>query len=217
MPFWSDVSAQVPEPKRNFRWLLYLGGIPTWICKKVSKPSFSITEINHDYLNHKFYYPGRLEWQTIDVTLVDPVTPDATATIYNIIRWSGWSPPEDAFDTLTINKSDAVSALGRVRIDQIGTQGTVVPSVLGSPPEAQTHDPVESWILYNCWIKDVKWGELDYTSDDLTEITLTLRYDFAKLNNDNVSVSGMPAPEIIGAAGTTAAPGTPEGLGADDA
>jgi len=180
MAFWSDTTNNVPAPKRNFRWLLYLGGIPSWLCKKVTKPAYSVTEVVHEYLNHKFYYPGRLEWQTIDVTLVDPVSPDAVTTINDIIKFSGYTPPESQFDTLTLNKADAVSALGKVRIQQLGTKSY---DLQGS--DAGQHLPVEEWILYNAWIKDVKYGELDYTSDDLTEITLTLRYDYAKLNFDN--------------------------------
>jgi len=188
MAFWSDSTTNVPAPKRNFRWLLFLGGVPAWICKKVTKPAYSVTEVVHEYLNHKFYYPGRLEWQTIDVTLVDPVSPDAVVTVNNIVKNSGYTPAESQFDTLTLNKADAVSALGKVRIQQLGTtraqQGAGIAqgaeNLGGSSPL-----PVEEWILYNAWVKDVKYGELDYTSDDLTEITLTLRYDFAKLNEDN--------------------------------
>ena len=183
MAFWSDTTTNVPAPKRNFRWLLYMGGIPSWLCKKVTKPSYSVTETTHEYLNHKFYYPGRLEWQTIDITLVDPVSPDAVSTINEIIKFSGYTPPESELDTLTINKSDAVAALGRVKIQQLGTRR---PQGIGPGEFVGTNQPVEEWILYNAWVKDVKYGELDYTSDDLTEITLTLRYDFAKLNWDNV-------------------------------
>ena len=68
-----------------------------------------------------------------------------------------------------------------------------------------TTAPIEEWILYNAWVKEVKFGDLDYTSDDLTEITLTLRYDFAKLNGDNKEigtqldpVAGIPATGELG-------------------
>ena len=225
MAFWSDTTTSVPAPKRNFRWLLYLGGIPSWICKKVTKPAVSITETVHEYLNHKFYYPGRAEWQTIDVTLVDPVNPDAVATMNEIIRFSGYTPPESQFDTMTLNKSDAVAALGRVRIQQLGTKvaGAQFAGASTAEDGQVLHKPVEEWILYNAWVKDVKYGELDYTSDDLTEITVTLRYDFAKLNLDNKNVdiqledgAGIP---IAPGAGPDPNAGTvdPGGFGGDSA
>ena len=200
MAFWS-VTDGVPAPKRNYRWLLYLGGIPQWICKKVTKPSFSLSEAEHTYLNHKFYYPGRVEWSTIDVTLVDPVSPDASATMYTIFRNSGYTPPTDQFDTMTVSKGKATAALGQVRIQQLGVEFA---GPTGSPGGQRTA-PVEEWVLYNSWVKEVKFGELDYTSDDLTEITLTLRYDYAKLNNRNKSAlapldpqAGHPATSTIG-------------------
>ena len=185
MAFWSSTDATVPEPKRNFRWLLYLGGIPQWVCKKVSKPSFTITEAEHRYLNHKFYYPGAVEWSTVNVTLVDPVSPDAVQTVYNIIRNAGYHAPETQSDTMTISKGHAVGALGMVKLVQIGTD-----AANGGYEPGKTDvltNTLEEWMLYNCWVKDVQLGELDYTSDDLTEITLELRYDFAKLNADNES------------------------------
>jgi len=199
MAFWSDAGAGVPAPKRNYRWLLYLGGIPQWICKKVSKPSFSLSEAEHTYLNHKFYYPGRVEWTTVDVTLVDPVSPDASATMYQIFRNAGYTPPTDQYDTMTVSKSAAVNSLGTVRIQQLGVSPRSLTLQGGI-----TTAPIEEWILYNAWVKEVKFGDLDYTSDDLTEITLTLRYDFAKLNSDNktgtplAEGSGVPANADIG-------------------
>jgi hypothetical protein len=196
MAFWSDAGNGVPAPKRNYRWLLYLGGIPQWICKKVTKPTFSLSEAEHTYLNHKFYYPGRVEWGTVDVTLVDPVSPDASQTMYDIFRNAGYTPPTDQFDTMTVSKSAAVNALGTVRIQQLGTN-VAGPSLAGGVRTA----PVEEWILYNSWVKEVKFGDLDYTSDDLTEITLTLRYDFAKLNGDNGEI-GSPLDPAAGQGAT---------------
>jgi len=200
MSFWNDSSNNVPSPKRNYRWLLFLGGIPQWICKKVTKPAMSITEAEHTYLNHKFYYPGRVEWQTIDVTLVDPVSPDAAQTLDNILNSAGYQPPDDQNQTLTISKNQAVGALGKVVIQQLG----VTP--IGDTREVQ---PVEEWQLYNAWVKDFKFGELDYTSDDLTEITLTLRYDYAKLNGRNESLLG----NLDTAAGAGEATATGAGIG----
>ncbi len=163
--FWSDSAV---EPKRAYRWVLYLGGIPEWICKKVSKPSFAVTETTHTFLNHKFYYPGRVEWNTVTVTLADPANPDAAASMMDIIRNSGYSIPGSAQEaTLTsVSKQSAVNALGTVRIQQIGSDGT----------------ELEEWELVNAWVKDVKFGELDYESDDMVDVELEIRYDYAVLN-----------------------------------
>ena len=39
MTFWSD---KIVEPKRKFRWLLSINGIPYWTIKKVNRPTFEI-------------------------------------------------------------------------------------------------------------------------------------------------------------------------------
>ena len=161
--FWSDPTL---EPKRNFRWIMLMGGIPQWIIKKTDKPSYQIGEAEHQYINHTFYYPGRVTWQPVSLTLVDPVNPDAAKTIENIVRAAGYSFPRDPDDVSTISKAGAVGALGKVTIQQLG------------PEEGQI---VEQWSLVNAWVQNVNFGSLDYESDDLTEIELTLRYDFARL------------------------------------
>jgi len=168
--FWSD--SQV-EPKRAYRWILLLGGVPQWMCKKVSKPSFAVSETEHTYLNHKFYYPGRVEWNTVTVTLADPVAPDAAQSMVNIISNSGYNLPngQGEAEKSTISKKNAVEALGTVRIQQLGSTGEMI----------------EEWELVNAWVKDVKLGELDYESDDMVDVELELRYDYAKLNKAGTS------------------------------
>jgi hypothetical protein len=185
MAFWSDTSIAVPEPKRNYRWLCYLGNIAEpWVCKTVNKPSYSISEAEHSYINHKFFYPGRIEWSTVEVTLVDPSSPDVVQGVYNALGEAGYVPPMSSADTLTLSKAAGVAALGQVRIQQIGDQFSGTADSSGSPILNQ-QEVLEEWILYNAWIKEVKFGDLDYTNDDLTEVSLTFRYDFARLNGDN--------------------------------
>jgi len=165
MGFWSDVNT---EPKRAYRWILLLGGIPQWMIKKVGKPAMTISETEHTYLNHKFWYPGRVEWNTVAVTLADPVEPDAAATMMKIISESGYTLPTspEAAVSSTMSKKNACGALGSVKIQQIGPDG----------------ETIEEWELINAWIKDVKFGELDYTSDEMVDVELELRYDYAQQN-----------------------------------
>ena len=37
--------------------------------------------------------------------------------------------------------------------------------------------PLESWTLHNALITEFKFGDLEYGADDLTELSLTLKYD----------------------------------------
>jgi hypothetical protein len=80
--FWSDAAI---EPKRKYRFLLSFNGVPQWIVKTTGKPNFTISESEHSFINYKFYYPGRLEWDEVSITLVDPVDPDASHTMLLLI------------------------------------------------------------------------------------------------------------------------------------
>ena len=90
--FWSTVTASTKDPKRQFRWIMTIGKIPAFVLKKVTKPSFTVEESEHRYLNHTYYYPGRVTWNSVEVTLADVVDPDVSGTIVNIIKAGGYSP-----------------------------------------------------------------------------------------------------------------------------
>jgi len=178
MAFWTDATLQ--DPKRQYRFVVTLGNMPsgaTWFAKTAKKPEISISEVEHNFLNHKFYYPGRAEWSTCEVTLADPVSPDAAAATAAIIQASGYSPPKNALDTTTISKRAAVAALGSVVISQIDSAGNAI----------------ETWTLWNAFITNVTYGDLDYSGDEMTEISMTFRYDWAILRTDNDSEATGPA------------------------
>ena len=161
MAFWSD--AKGGEPKRAYRWILDVNGIEIYTIKKVSKPSFSISESEHQFLNHTYYYPGRVTWNTVSFTLVDPIAPDSSQNLIEKVIKSGYSPAGRATDRKTMNKKNSTEALGEIKIQQLDSDGTIV----------------ETWTLKNVWIKDVKFGDLDYSTDDMVEIEVEVRYDYA--------------------------------------
>mgnify|MGYP003134110993 CR=1 FL=1 len=178
MAFWTD--AQNKDPKRAYRFLVNIGNMPNgaqWYAKAVKKPAITITEVDHSFLNHKFYYPGRAEWDTVEVTLVDPVSPDAAANTAAILQASGYNPPIDVTSTTTISKQDSVNALGGVIIEQIDSEGNAM----------------ETWTLWNPFITGVTYGDLSYEEDSLTEVTLTIRYDWAVLETANAAQAGGTA------------------------
>jgi|TARA_R110000824_G_scaffold112798_5_gene262177 hypothetical protein len=173
--FWSNPGL---EPKRQYRWLFSFGNkggsgkgdLPAYICKKVDKPTFQVTESEHTFLNHKFYYPGRVEWQEVSITIVDPIDLDAANALQEIIKDAGYFPPGGMGVDLTPDMLQTISkkkftqdVMGFAKISQLDAEG----------------DTRESWVLHNVWIKSVDFGTLDYSADELVEITLQLRYDYA--------------------------------------
>ncbi len=187
MPFWSENFGQdrtKKDPKRNFRFIVEFGGINAtpggavaWYAKTVGKPSFTIANAEHKYLNHTFYYPAGVTWNPITITMVDPVDPDMAATFSDIVVQGGYSPPTDTTSLGTMSKAKAASALGAVTVTQIDSDG----------------NPLETWTLWNPFIEDIKYGDsLDYSNAELTEISVTLRYDWARIETTNDSKAVTP-------------------------
>lgn len=171
MSFWNQAKV---EPKRAFRYLLYFTGCPQFVISKVSKPGFTVGNQPYQFLNYDFKYPGRVTWDDITMTIVDPVNPDSTASLYKILTESGYQIPTDYAQATakTVGKLDMVNSLGsEIRIHQLGADGK----------------PNEIWVLHNPLIKNVKFGDLDYSQENILNITMTLSIDWATLDADGLT------------------------------
>lgn len=165
--FWTSAGV---EPKRKYRFKVQLtSGAATgtalddviWFAKTVNKPEITVNTAETQYLGHKFYYPGTVEWNEVSLTLVDPVSPDAANATLQMLTNMGYLGPKEAKDAQpqTIAKNQAFEVV----ITQIDSNG----------------DPQETWTLKNAIIIKVGFGDLDYSSEDLSEIELGFRYDWA--------------------------------------
>ena len=197
MAFWND---KIVEPKRKFRWLLSVDGVPYYTIKKVNRPTYEIAEAEHKFINHTFYFPGRVTYNTVSFTIVDTASPDAAETLKQMLYASGYALPKDQnVATQTITKHGGVTALGRVTIELLGGGGKDSQSPDRTAGYGAANGAVggindegtvlEYWTLHNAWVKKIEFSELDYDGDDLTEITVELRYDYAELNQTAVSAN----------------------------
>lgn len=177
--FWTTSAAR--DPKRGFRFrvtfdtLANLQGV-AWYAKKATKPSISFSEASHNYLNHTYYWPARTEWNEVDITFVDPVEPDLCDGFTTLIEAVGYTIPRagsfDNSDFASVSKAASVANLGNIRIEQIDEDGM----------------SLEEWTLNNGWVKELTFGDLDYSSDELTEVSMKIRYDWASVGIKNSSL-----------------------------
>ena len=176
MAFWSNAQS---EAKRNYRFKITINAFDgyngegkttsVWWAKTTSLPSFEVSEIEHNHLDNKYYYPGRVSWNEVAMPLVDPISPDATDMINDLLERSGYkipSSPENAANKSTISKKTAAN-LGDVQIDIVDGEGTTI----------------ETWVLKRPFIKSAKFGDLDYSNDDLKQLDISFRYDWATCSN----------------------------------
>lgn len=169
--FWTQPPGK--DPKRSFRFKVNIGGQTIWYAKKAEKPKMTLGESFHDFLMHKFYWPGKMEWNEVEFVLVDPVEPDLAGNLVQIIQDAGYQIPANVASAYTsISKASALAATGGdIVIQQIDSQDNVL----------------EQWVLKRAWIKEVSFGDLDYTSEDLTEVTMRVRYDWAEFTSPSVN------------------------------
>jgi hypothetical protein len=168
--WWADANDASKLPKRGFRFLVQIeiGGKPlTFMAKSVDRPEFTVTSTAHKFFNHTFYYPGRVEWNQITLTLVDAMEPNGSEALYEYLGEIGYITPfaEDG-TTITdtsITKKKATKATGIIVIQEIDGEGK----------------SGGDWTLKNPFITTANFGSHSYESEDLLEISITLQYDWA--------------------------------------
>jgi hypothetical protein len=166
--FWSDPRL---DPKRQYRFVVYVANFDPFIAKTVKKPSFQVGVSRHQYLNHEFKYPTTVKWNDVTMTFADPASPDVTNSFVGLLRNSGYNYPVDPNNKETVSRDKSVTALGQIRIQQIDAEGNAI----------------ETWVLNNAFVSNVDFGNLSYASEDMVEISVTMVYDYA-----TITTSGTP-------------------------
>ena len=185
------------QPKRKFRWVVSFskiggstapgGNSLSFMATKASKPSYNLDHTAHRVLNHEFKFPNIVKWQDVTISFIDAVNPDVGSNFYNSLLNSGYVPPESQSALLTgVTKLGANAALGTVSIKQLDGGGRNLDAIIDPgqlPPAPGPTKYIEEWQLKNAFITSVKFGELDYNSDDLVSVDLTVKYDYATLTS----------------------------------
>lgn len=189
--FWTAPGAV--DPKRNFRFRVSLFGQSIWWARDVDQPQATVSEATHDFMTHRFYYPSKVTWNEINMTLVDPVTPGTLDQLLLTLRQTGYIIPsltdgDQAFSS--ISKPEAVAALASStgRTTTTGDAASVEIEVVNSDGNA-----LHTWTLNNAFIKSVTPSQLSYTSEELMTVTLGIRYDWADyVSNAGTVIGGQP-------------------------
>ena len=171
MSFWTENSL---EPKRSYRFRLGsveglelgdTGRSPYWwSAKKVDKPSFSVSNNKYRLINHEINVPGIVSWNPITIEIVD-----VGKTVTNLLdqfKSFGYSPNELDSDA-GLAKTKGLDEIGNIRIEQISGAGEVL----------------ETWKLEGAFITETRFGSLDYSTDEIVTLNLTITYDYAYLQN----------------------------------
>jgi hypothetical protein len=154
--FWDK--AYTWEPKRAHQFVLETQGIPAYLVKTSAKPSMTNGEIALDHINVQRYVKGKSVWNTIAITLYDAIVPSAAQAVMDWVRLHHESATgRDGYKSMYQKQIDLL---------QLSPLGEVI----------------EKWTLKNAFITETNFGSLDWSSEEVVMVELTLRYDWALLS-----------------------------------
>lgn len=159
----SDLLLKMPlnyEPLRKNRWLIRFPsdlGLQEWWMSSAARPHIKQSDTEIQFLNTSTYVVGRYTWETITVSLRDPIGPSASQAVMEWVRLQS--------ESVTGRQGYAAGYKRDVEIEMLDPTGVVV----------------SKWILKNTMCTDVDFGDLQYSSDDLADIKMVLRFDYAIL------------------------------------
>ena len=141
------------EPKRKFRWVFAIEGIDAFLMKTAARPSVTIEEQEIPYMNHTRYIAGKTKFETLAVSLHDPIAPSGAQQVMEWVRTH--------FESVSGRAGYADFYKRDCQLKLLDPVGTVV----------------ELWDIKGCFITNAAFGDLDYGASEPTDISLTLRFD----------------------------------------
>jgi hypothetical protein len=127
----------------------------------INRPQISFEEITLPVYNSTLYLAGRHSWTELTVNLRD----DAQGSVSKIVGQQIQKQLDMVEQASAATGQDYKFQTNIEILD--GGNGTAVPQVL------------ETWECYGCYLKTANYGALNYGSNEVATIALTIRYDNA--------------------------------------
>ena len=141
------------EPKRKFRWIFQIEGIDAFLMKSANRPTMETAEVEVGYINATRYLAGKTKFGTLDITLHDPIAPSGAQQVMEWLRL--------VYESVSARGGYADFYKRDCQLKMLDPVGTVV----------------ELWDLKGCFPTSISFGDLNYTDDEMSEISLTMRFD----------------------------------------
>jgi len=150
----------------------------------INRPQISFEEITLPVYNSTLYLAGRHSWTELTVNLRD----DAQGSVSKIVGQQIQKQLDMVEQASAATGQDYKFQTNIEILD--GGNGTAVPQVL------------ETWECYGCYLKTANYGALNYGSNEVATIALTIRYDNA-VQSPLTSGVGTSVGRILGGASVT--------------
>jgi hypothetical protein len=145
----------------------------------INRPQISFEEITLPIYNSTLYLAGRHSWNELTVNLRD----DAQGNVSKLVGQQVQKQLDMVEQASAATGQDYKFQTNIEILD--GGNGTAVPIVL------------ETWETYGCYLKTANYGSLNYGSNEIATIALTIRYDNA-IQSPLTSGVGTSVGRILG-------------------
>ena len=172
----------MPKLQYRFRVQLYNFGLGngstlelTQNVISVTRPSLTHDEITLDAYNSKVYLAGKHTWEPVTLTVRDDINNTVTKQIAQQLQ-----------KQLNQGLQSAPVAGRDYKF------GMVIEQLDGSQP-GNGLSVLETWSMNGCFIQNANYGENNYATSDVMQITLQIRFDAADIHGseqDSASGSG---------------------------
>ena len=194
VPVASDQSATaqgllMPKLQYRFRVMFENFGISTprtELTKQVvdfSRPDITFDDIDIEVYNSRLRLAGKHSWGNATVNIRD----DALGNVSRLVG----EQLQRQFDFFEQSSAGAgIDYKFVTRCEMLdGGNGTETPQVL------------ETWELYGCFLQNVNYNQVQYSSSEPVQITMTIRFDNALQKPDGTGV-GSVVPRLNGVTAT---------------
>ena len=133
-------------------------GIQGFMVKNVKAPNFQDTSIKLDHINSYRKIRGKREWQDMDMTLYDPITPSGAQAV---MEWARLS-----YESVTGRAGYSDFYKKNLQLDVLGPVG----------------DIVSQWVIQGAFIVNADFGQYDWSVDEVVDLSITVAMDYCVLN-----------------------------------
>ena len=146
------------EPKVANRFIMYIDGIPSYMVKSATSPSFTDNVIKLDHINTYRKIRGKREWQNMTLGLYDPITPSGAQAVMEWARL-GYESVTGRAGYSDFYKKD-------ITLNMLGPVG----------------DIVGEWIIKGAFVASSNFGQYNWSTDEAINVELQLTMDYCVLN-----------------------------------
>jgi hypothetical protein len=186
------VGSGILHPKQKNRWRVTFanmgGGVDSQPLSMqavtIMRPTLSFAEVPLHRYNSVDWVAGKHTWEPMTLTLEDDVTGTASRVLQDQIQSQQW---------LIGAEGQWLAARGEGSLYKFVT---ILEQLDGNDVT------IEEWIMESCWLANINYGELDYSTGDQITIEISIRFGHARqvlggYDQGQGVATGGPGPNIV--------------------